>query len=115
MPFRDEARERRGPDAPLEVELAAHSTSQLYADLGGTVMGVFASTFLLLERDMHVDLVLAFPDRTSVRARGIVQFVRAAAPDQLPGLGIAFTELADDDRDVIARFAELRPPMLWDE
>jgi hypothetical protein len=115
MPFRDQAAERRGPDAPLEVELGAQSTSQLYADLGGNLLGVFASTFLVLAPEAHVHLILSFPDRRSIRAAGLVQFVRAAGPDQLPGLGIAFTELAAEDRAIITHFAEhVRPPMLYE-
>jgi len=116
MPFRDEASERRGPDGPIEVELGAQSASQLYADLGGTVVGVFASTFLVLERDVHVHIVISFPDRKSIRAAGVVQFVRTAAPEQLPGLGVVFTEISTDDRELVTQFAErVRPPMLYDE
>lgn len=116
MSFRDEASERRGPDAPIEVELGSQSASQLYADLGGSVVGVFASTFLVLERDVHVDLVISFPDRNSIRAAGVVRFVRTAGPDQLPNVGVAFTEISADDRDVVTQFADrVRPPMLHDE
>jgi hypothetical protein len=77
---------------------------------------VFASTFLVLARDAHVQLVISFPDRGSIRAAGLVQFVRTAGPEQLPGLGVAFTDLAAEDREVITHFAErVRPPMLYDE
>jgi hypothetical protein len=115
MPFRDGARERRGPATPIQVELGAQSASQLYADLGGSVVGVFVQSFLDLERDVHVHLVISFPDRNSIRAGGVVQFVRTAGPDQLPGVGVAFTEISDDDRDVVRQFASIRPPLLYDE
>lgn len=116
MPFRDEASERRGPDAPLEVELAAESASQLYCDLAGNLTGVFASTFLVLDRDVHVDLILTFPDGVSLRAAGCVQFVRTSEDDQLPGLGIAFVELAPEDRALLVQFTEqIRPAMLYEE
>ena len=116
MPFRDEASERRGPAAPIQVELGAQSTSQLYADLAGNILGVFASTFLVLERDAHVELVITFPDRRSIRAAGLVQFVRTAGPDQLPGLGVAFADVSPEDRAAFAHFAtHVRPPMLYDE
>jgi hypothetical protein len=116
MSFRDEASERRGPDGPIEVELGAQSASQLYADLGGSIVGVFASTFMVLARDVHVHLVISFPDRKSIRASGIVQFVRTAEAEQLPGLGIAFTDISDVDRKVLVQFGErIRPPMLYDE
>ena len=115
-PFRAEASERRGPDGPIEVELGAYSESQLYMDLAGSILGVFASTFLVFERDVHVDLVISFPDRNSIRAAGLVQFVRTAGNDQLPGLGIAFTAITDADRGVLAQFAErVRAPLLYDE
>ncbi|MBX3187652.1 MAG: hypothetical protein KF819_11580 [Labilithrix sp.] len=114
MAFRNEAAERQGPD--IEVELGAQSASQLYADLGGTIVGVFASTFLVLDRDAHVGLIISFPDRKGIRAAGVVQFVRTAGPDQLPGLGVAFTEISADDREIVAQFAaNVRAPMLYDE
>lgn len=116
MSFRDEASERRGPTAPLEVELGGESASQLYADLSGSIVGVFASTFLLLARDVHVDVVIAFPDGRIIRASGVVQFVRTADVDQLPGVGVAFTQIGPDDHAVLRQFAErVRPPMLYDE
>lgn len=63
---------------------------------------------------MH--LLLSFPDRRSIRASGVVQFVRVGAADQLPGLGVAFAELAPGDRELLAQFAErVRAPMFYDE
>jgi hypothetical protein len=116
MPFRDEASERRGPTAPIEVALAPQSASQLYADLTGTLVGVFATTFLVLERDVHVDLVIAIPDGATIRAAGVVQFVRPAEDEQLPGVGVAFTQIAPEDRAILMGFAErVRAPMLYDE
>lgn len=116
MPFRDEASDRRGPTAPIEVEIGANSASQFYADLSGAIVGVFASTFLVLERDVHVELVISFPDRPGIRASGVVQFVRTADDEQLPGLGVAFTQLGADDRALIERFsARVRAPMFYDE
>ena len=116
MPFREQAVERRGPDAPIEVELGALSASQLYAGLDGAVVGVFASTFLVLERDVRVQVVITIPDHESIHAGGLVQFRRTAGDDQLPGLGIAFTRIAPEHVAVLAAFAErVRPPMLHDE
>jgi hypothetical protein len=116
MPFRDQASERRGPDKPIEVELGAQSASQVYVDLSGRIVGVFASSFLILERDTHVHLIISFPDGRTIRAAGLVQFVRTGDEEQLPGLGIAFTEILPDDSEVVREFAErIRPPMLYDE
>jgi hypothetical protein len=117
MPFRDGAQGRQGPTAPIEVELGANSASQLYADLSGRgIIGVFAQTFMVLPRDVHVQLIISFPDRNSIRAGGVVHFLRTGGPDQLPGLGVAFTEISEDDRAELRRFAaSVRPPMLYDE
>lgn len=96
--------------------MGAQSASQFYANLSGAVVGVFASTFLVLERDAHVELVISFPDRPAIRAGGVVQFVRSAGADQLPGLGVAFTELTEEDRALIDGFsARIRAPMFYDE
>jgi len=116
MPFRDQASERRRPDAPIEVELGVQSVSQLYADLSGGIVGVFASTFLVFERDTRVELDISIPGRRGIRAVGVVHFVRTSEDEQLPGLGIAFTEMSDDDRAVLMDFAtRVRAPMFYDE
>ncbi len=116
MTYRDGAEERGGPIAPLEVDIGFASDSQFYADLAGTIVGVFASTFLVLPTDTAVELVVSIPDVGSFTARGVVRFVRAAGSDQLPGLGIAFSKIESSDYASSVRFCDrFRAPMFFDE
>ena len=116
MTYRGGAEERGGPIAPLEVEIGDASDSQFFADLSGTVKGVFASTFLIFARDTPIDLVVALAPFGSFRARGSVLFTRSAADDQLPGLGIVFTAIDPADYATVATFGrDFRAPMLFDE
>lgn len=116
MTYRGGAEERGGPIAPLEVEIGDASDSQFFADISGTVKGVFASTFLIFARDTPIDLVVALAPFGSFRARGSVLFVRGAAEGQLPGLGIVFTAIDPTDYATVATFGrDFRAPMLFDE
>jgi hypothetical protein len=111
--FRREAYDR--PDEPLQVEIGMASESQFFADISGRVVGVFASTFLVLSRDTPLELIIAFPDGRQLKAWGVVQFVRTADDDQLPGLGVAFTKVEPVDYAAIVAFGSHRAPMFHDD
>ena len=116
MTYRQGADERAGPNAPIEVAIGVASDSQFYADLSGRVLGVFASTFLVLARDTPVQLVVSLTTGATFLAWGAVQFVRSAGDEQLPGLGVAFTKVDARDLEAVGAFCQqLRAPMLFDE
>ena len=96
--------------------LCVASDSQFYADLSGKVTGVFASTFMIFERETPIEIVVSLPNVGSFRARGAVQFVRTAADGQLPGLGIVFTKIEPSDYEAVTEFGRsFRAPMFYDE
>ena len=116
MPYRDGAEGRAGPIAPLDVEIGTDSESQFYADISGAVIGVFASTFLVLLADTEVNLVVSISYLGSFEARGVVRFIRTANGDQLPGVGVAFSQIEPSDLAEVVRFCEVsRAPMLYEE
>lgn len=104
------------PPAPIEVAIGVRSESQFYADLTGTIVGVFASTFEVYPKGTPVEVIVTFPTGVWFKAWGAVQFVRTASHDQLPGLGVEFTTIEARDHEAAAAFCEeFRPPMLHDE
>ena len=116
MTYREGAEERRGLIAPIEVDIGVASDSQFYADLSGRIIGVFASTMVVLPNGTLVELVISIPNTGSFRASGHVQFIRASADDQLPGLGVAFTKIERSDYQLAATFcSSFRAPMFYDE
>ena len=116
MTYREGAEERRGLVAPIEVDIGIASDSQFYADLSGRIVGVFAATMLVAPQGSPVELVVSIPSAGSFRANGVVQFIRASAEDQLPGLGIAFTKIERSDYELAAAFCGgFRAPLFYEE
>jgi hypothetical protein len=114
--YRVQASERGRPVEPLDVGIGVASDSQFYADLVGNLVGVFASTFVVLAKDSAVELIVTLPDGRSFRAQGVVQFVRQAEQDQLPGLGVAFTAIDPSDHAAAVAFCTyVRGAMLYDD
>jgi uncharacterized protein (TIGR02266 family) len=102
----------------LAVELHLASESHFFSGLSGDISegGVFVSTYRALAMGSLVDIEFSLPgsDRT-IHARGEVRWHRDASPGATPGVGIAFEELADEDRSVIHRFCTMRPPLYYDD
>jgi uncharacterized protein (TIGR02266 family) len=109
---------RAAPRTSLVVELHLASDSHFFSGLSGDISegGVFVSTYRALAAGTPVDLEFSLPgsDRT-VKARGEVRWHRHASTDAPPGVGIAFEELAAEDRALIHRFCTLRPPLYYDD
>jgi len=58
-------------------------------------------------------MTLSLPDG-ELRAKGTVRWSRDTSSGAAPGVGVAFDELAPADVERIARFCELRTPLLHD-
>lgn len=113
-----EMEHRAAPRTSLVVELHMASDSHFFSGLSGDISegGVFVSTYRDLATGTPVDLEFELPgsDRV-VKAKGEVRWHRSGSPDAPPGVGIAFEELADEDRAVIHRFCTFRPPLYYDD
>ena len=112
----EEQRASQRTSVAVDIHLA--SDSQFFSGLSGDISegGLFLSTYRTLPIGSSVDLEFSLPGSESpLRARGEVRWLREHAPDQPRGVGIAFDELADDDRERIHRFCTLRPPLYYED
>ena len=97
---------RREFDLPVTVtEADSHVQGEICFDARDlSVGGAFLRADLLFEVGEVLDLSFQLPGSGVVRARGkVVRVVRDAGPE-IPGMGIAFTELTDGDRDAVRAF-----------
>jgi uncharacterized protein (TIGR02266 family) len=109
---------RATPRTALEVELHLSSESHFFSGLSGDISegGVFVSTYRDLATGTPVDLEFSLPGSNRVvKAKGEVKWHRNASEGAPPGVGIAFEELADEDRALIHRFCTVRPPLYYDD
>jgi len=108
--------ERRG-DArvPIETDVSLESDSQFFTGLTGNLStgGVFIATYRPLPVGCTVVMKLSLPDG-ELRVKGTVRWSRDTSSGASPGLGVAFDELSPADAERIARFCELRAPLLHD-
>ena len=58
-------------------------------------------------------MTLTLPDG-ELREKGTVRWSRDTSSGASPGLGVAFDELAPGDSDRIAKFCQMRAPLLHD-
>lgn len=109
---------RASSRASLAVELHLASESHFFSGLSGDISegGIFVSTWRELAVGSPVDVELSLPgSERPLRAHGEVRWQRDASGDAPPGVGIAFDELAAEDRALIRRFCTLRPPLYYDD
>lgn len=108
--------DRRG-DAriAIETDVTLESDSQFFAGLTGNLStgGVFVATYRQLPVGCGVTMKLTLPDG-DLLVKGTVRWARDTSSGASPGLGIAFDELGAGDAARIARFCELRAPLLHD-
>jgi hypothetical protein len=100
---------------PIEVDLRKGDATNLFCDSAGLVKGVFVGTYAkapALRSDVVLQLV--FPGNVTAAARGVVAFVQDEDGDRPAGYGVAFTELGNDGRDLVARYARGRDPVLYE-
>ena len=110
--------QRASQRVAVAVDIHLSSDSQFFSGLSGDISegGLFLSTYRTLPIGIAVDLEFSLPGTDSpLHARGEVRWLREHAPDQPRGVGIAFEELADDDRERIHRFCTVRPPLYYED
>ncbi|HEX8793754.1 MAG TPA: TIGR02266 family protein [Polyangiaceae bacterium] len=119
--FRDESlpvpggERRTDARVPLETDVTLESDSQFFTGLTGNLStgGVFVATYRQLPIGCGVVMTLTLPDG-ELRVKGTVRWSRDTSSGASPGVGVAFDELAPGDTARIARFCELRAPLLHD-
>lgn len=110
--------DRRGsPRVALMTEVGLSTDTQFYAGFSEDLSdgGLFVATYKLLAVGTRVALSLTLPDGHEIRAFAKVAWTRESPHSDLqPGMGLAFDELGDSDREAVLRFVSERPPMFYD-
>jgi uncharacterized protein (TIGR02266 family) len=101
-----------GQRVTIEVDVGVLSESNFYAGVAADVSagGVFVSTPEPLPEGTEVALYFALDAGRTLHAEGAVRWTRARTDDLPAGMGVAFTQLNDEDRRAIADFCGNRPP-----
>lgn len=102
----------------VAVDIHLASESHFFSGLSGDISegGLFLSTYRPLPIGSTVDLEFSLPGSdVPVQARGEVRWLREHSTGQPRGVGIAFDELAEDDRERVHRFCTMRPPLYYDD
>ncbi|MBX3275134.1 MAG: TIGR02266 family protein [Sandaracinaceae bacterium] len=107
---------RRLPRVELEVDIGVHSETNFYAGFSGDVSegGIFVATYKPLPIGTKTTVSFVMPGGHHVVTEGEVKWVREAAWDVTPGMGITFTKLSDHDRKMIQWYAQQRTPLFFD-
>jgi uncharacterized protein (TIGR02266 family) len=103
---------RGGERRPIEVEVSLTSESQFFAGISGDIStgGLFVQTYQSHPVGTRVALALSVQER-EIRATGVVRWVRGATDGVLPGVGFAFENLPEADRQFIEDFCGSRPAL----
>jgi uncharacterized protein (TIGR02266 family) len=116
----DEPKQEQRASARVSVSVDIHlaSESHFFSGLSGDVSegGLFLSTYRPLPIGSTVDIEFSLPGSdATLHARGEVRWLREHSPDEPRGVGIAFEELAEEDRARIHRFCTMRPPLYYED
>lgn len=103
-----------GPRVTVEVDVGVLSESNFYAGVAADVSagGVFVGTRDPLAVGTEVALYFTLEGGRTLHAEGTVRWVRAGDANDVPGMGVAFSRLSDEDRRAIADYCANRPPLV---
>ncbi|MDI3287071.1 hypothetical protein [Polyangium sp. 15x6] len=103
----------------VDVELGTHSSSNFYKGLSGNDVvehgGIFVSTYRIPKLGAEVQLRVLLPGDYEFYARGVVQWTREASGSSEPGFGARFTQIGNEGRQLVYRYARNREPMFYDD
>jgi uncharacterized protein (TIGR02266 family) len=108
---------RRARRHMVEIEVGIASESNFYLGFTENLSegGVFVATYLTKPLGSHIEIALAFPNGKQMRVHGVVRWLRSAAADSWPGMGIQFESLTPEDEENIRQFLSLREPLFYDD
>jgi uncharacterized protein (TIGR02266 family) len=102
----------------LAVDIHLWSESHFFCGLSGDISqgGVFISTYLPFPVGSAVDLEFSLPGTDAVlQACGEVRWVRDHSLHGPRGIGVAFEQLSEEDRQAIHDFCTVRPALYYDD
>ena len=98
--------ERRALELPITVSDAANRVVAIiqFSTQDVSAGGAFVRSHLLFEIGEVLQLQFALPDGRTIHASGkVMRVARDTGDDVVPGMGIQFEDLGDDDRDALNR------------
>jgi uncharacterized protein (TIGR02266 family) len=109
------AEQRAATRVHMDAEVSLVSASNFFVGLTRNLSngGLFVATWRRLPVGTPVDLVLTLPDGPVV-TRGHVRWVRDPTEVAVPGIGVMFDGLSDEDRGRIEAFCAQRSPDYYD-
>jgi uncharacterized protein (TIGR02266 family) len=93
------------------------SDSHFFSGLSGDISegGLFLSTYRPLFVGVAVDVEFTLPGtERAIHARGEVRWIREHSEELPRGLGIAFEQLSEEDRNEIHAFCRERPALYYE-
>ncbi|WP_272416941.1 hypothetical protein [Polyangium jinanense] len=103
----------------VDVELGTHSSSNFYKGLSGNDViehgGIFVSTYRIPKLGAEVQLRVLLPGDYEFYAKGVVQWTREASGSSEPGFGARLTQIGNEGRQLVYRYARNREPMFYDD
>lgn len=99
----------------IEVEVSLASESHFFVGLSGDVSrgGLFVVSWRKLAVGTPIFVAIDLPEGRLL-ADGEVRWARDPADGVVPGIGVAFTSISEDDRQRIAAFCAQRAPLYFD-
>jgi len=106
---------RAHPRVAVSVAIGLETESHFFSGLSGDISegGVFVQTYRDLPVGSDVEVRFELPDG-ELTAHGRVRWHRSNSDSSPPGVGIAFEELDEEDREIIQRFCERRAPLYYE-
>jgi uncharacterized protein (TIGR02266 family) len=118
-PASNAAERRRTVRASLATEVNLFSHSNFYTGFTEDISegGVFVASYGLLPVGTTVAVNLGLPGGFEIEATGTVRWLRCSSGEdgtEPPGMGIQFTWIGEDDRELIREFVRHRSPLFFD-
>ena len=103
--------QRRAYEQHVEFVAESHFFAGLTQDI--STGGLFVATYELLPVGTKLSIQLEMPDGSELEVQGVVRWLRreATQDSERPGLGIAFTDLSEENLARIRAFCQERPPL----
>lgn len=103
---------------PMQCQVDFHSDDNFYSGFSSNLSdgGLFVATVNLQRLGTEVDVNFTLPTGEHIQAKGVVRWVREVndrIPDAFPGMGVQFTDLAEEAQAAIHRFLQQREPMFY--
>jgi len=102
-----ERRRHRRDNLAIEVKLEGHNRLLSTSTENVSVGGIFIATTHGFELGTLLHVICELPDGRVVEAEGVVSWCREEQGDVVPGIGVEFMVLADEDRAELEQLTDL--------